>query len=356
MVPIDGALSAQATTDVNGTMTAKLCETVSPEAKRKIIGDTFMRATQKVAEELGLKADNLYLAQGTLRPDLIESASAMVSSNAAVIKTHHNDTQLVRQLRDEGRILEPLCEYHKDEVRELGIALGLPEHLVWRQPFPGPGLAIRILCADEPYVTDDFDTVAQNLRSVCADCSPLPVSPILLPVRTVGVQGDGRSYAYLAALTLPSDPSGSWEGLLQLAKQIPGKVHQVNRVVFMLGAAVSDCPKAITPTRLTPEPIEQLRKADHVVNQVLAKYDLLRSLSQVPVTLFPVGFDVPGGRCVGIRAFITRDFMTGTPALPGKDIPLEALEEMRKGVLAIPGVVRVALDISPKPPATTEWE
>ena len=77
----------------------------------------------------------MFLAQGTLRPDLIESASAMVSTNAAVIKTHHNDTQLVRRLRDEGRIIEPLADYHKDEVRELGIELGLPSHLVWRQPF-----------------------------------------------------------------------------------------------------------------------------------------------------------------------------------------------------------------------------
>jgi len=79
-------------------------------------------------------------------------------------------------------------------------------------------------------------------------------------------------------------------------------------------------------------------------------------VSQVPVTLFPVALDTPNGRCVGIRAFITRDFMTGTPALPGRDIPLAALEEMRKGVLAVPGIARIALDISPKPPATTEWE
>ena len=76
----------------------------------------------------------------------------------------------------------------------------------------------------------------------------------------------------------------------------------------------------------------------------------------MPVTLFPVGFGLPGGRSIGIRAFITRDFMTGTPALPGKDIPLAALDEIVSGVTKLEGVARVALDISPKPPATTEWE
>ena len=145
--------------------TAALEETVQPEEKRKIIGDTFMVVTQQLCEQKGLKAEDVFLAQGTLRPDLIESASALVSTNAECIKTHHNDTQLVRRLRDEGRILEPLRDYHKDEVRELGVALGLPSHLVWRQPFPGPGLAIRVLCAEEPYVTSEFDATSATLAT-----------------------------------------------------------------------------------------------------------------------------------------------------------------------------------------------
>ena len=108
---------ACATTDIKGARTGELQHTVSPEEKRKIIGDTFMVVTQQLCEKKGLKAADVFLAQGTLRPDLIESASTLVSSNAECIKTHHNDTQLVRQLRDEGRVLEPLRDYHKDEVR-----------------------------------------------------------------------------------------------------------------------------------------------------------------------------------------------------------------------------------------------
>jgi GMP synthase (glutamine-hydrolysing) len=101
----------------------------------------------------------VFLAQGTLRPDLIESASEIASKTADVIKTHHNDTQLVRELRKRGRIVEPLQDYHKDEVRALGEELGLPHGMVWRQPFPGPGLAIRILCAEEPYFHRDHDQI-----------------------------------------------------------------------------------------------------------------------------------------------------------------------------------------------------
>ena len=108
------------------------------------IADSYIR-------RLGLNPESVLLAQGTLRPDLIESGStvACASRAADTIKTHHNDTHLVRKLRSLGRVIEPLQDYHKDEVRDLGLALGLPEHLVWRQPFPGPGLAIRV-CVQTP--------------------------------------------------------------------------------------------------------------------------------------------------------------------------------------------------------------
>ena len=148
-----------ATTDVNGTETLPLNQTLNPEHKRKIIGDTFMRVSDSYVKNSHLLEKEIYLVQGTLRPDLIESASSIASSNADVIKTHHNDTQLVRDLRETGKIVEPLQEYHKDEVRELGKKLGLSDALVMRQPFPGPGLAIRILCADEPHTTEEDEEI-----------------------------------------------------------------------------------------------------------------------------------------------------------------------------------------------------
>ncbi|XP_048460053.1 GMP synthase [glutamine-hydrolyzing] isoform X5 [Rhincodon typus] len=191
--------------------------TTNPEEKRKIIGDTFVKIANEVIGEMNLKPEEVYLAQGTLRPDLIESASLEASGKADVIKTHHNDTELIRKLREEGKVIEPLKDFHKDEVRALGRELGLPEDVILRHPFPGPGLAIRIICADEPYICKDFaetnnilkivadfsasvkkpHTLLQRVKSCTSDeeqeqlmqiTSLHSLSAFLLPIKTVGVQ------------------------------------------------------------------------------------------------------------------------------------------------------------------------
>jgi len=337
-----------ATTAINGVETPPLREVTDPEVKRTIIGDTFMRVMEGVVSEMQLDPENSVLAQGTLRPDLIESASQLASSKAAVIKTHHNDTRLVRELRAKGQVVEPLQHLHKDEVRKLAESLGLPPELVWRQPFPGPGLAIRLLCSKEPYITESFDDIIERLK----EFEESDIAAHLLPVRTVGVQGDGRSYSYLVGLSGSPD----WQRLLTKAREIPKRVHEVNRVVYVFGDKLENPTLEITPTFPTPEAVQQLRLADYQVNEVLRKYGLHESLSQVPVVSFPVNFGEQGKRSIGIRTFITNDFMTGVPALPGEHIPEEALEEMFKGVLKVPGIARVVYDLTSKPPGTTEWE
>ncbi len=338
-----------AKTKVGGRETSRLKETVSPEEKRKIIGDTFMRVAEKAVKDLDLDPDEVFLCQGTLRPDLIESASELASSNADTIKTHHNDTELVRDLRKKGRVIEPLKDYHKDEVRNLGKMLGLPDEIVWRQPFPGPGLAVRIICADKPYITDDFENIQDQLKVF----SDKDVSASLLPVQTVGVQGDSRSYSYLVGLSGKKD----WKKLVSIAKEIPKKVHKVNRVVYVFGEKIEKDVRTITPAHLTEDVIRQLQEADDIVNDILYKNDLIRKLSQVPVILFPVDFGMKGSRGIAIRTFITNDFMTGVPAVPGADIPEKVVDEMVKEILKkVKGISRVVYDLTAKPPGTTEWE
>ena len=317
-----------ARTQIDGAESAELCVTVKPEVKRKVIGDCFMRVSEEELRKFGLDPEHVFLAQGTLRPDLIESASAMASigGSAEVIKTHHNDTALVRALRDRGRIMEPLKDLHKDEVRLLGLELGLPSQLIWRQPFPGPGLAVRILCATEAFTTPQDEEIVRALRDYSTD----RITVSLLACRTVGVQGDSRSYAGLVGLSSTASAAASgdcpnWHSLFHLAKEIPKRVHGVNRVIYVFGAPLTEGHyRSITRTLLTPESITQLQQADEVVNRILLQYNLIKPLSQVPVILFPVDFSQPGEdntgkRSICIRTFITNDFMTGVPALPAKD-------------------------------------
>jgi GMP synthase (glutamine-hydrolysing) len=370
---------------------------VSPEDKRHIIGDTFIRVAEAALSELGADSSGFFLAQGTLRPDLIESASKTASGHASTIKTHHNDTTLVRELREKGRVIEPLKDYHKDEVRELGRKLGLPEEIVMRQPFPGPGLAVRIICAEEPYITKEFEETNKQLvnlvnykdapesfreliREVFAKnfketerrlLGLKEVYATLLPIKTVGVQGDGRSYKHLVGLSGYCE----WSELFFLAELIPKVFHNVNRVVYIFGDPVRGEVRQITRTYANEETVRQLQKADDIVNKILDEERLLNKLSQTPVILLPINFGMPEARSIAIRTFITNDFMTGRAAVPGKeaepgkeallgkevelrkDIDERVVLKMAKRILeSVGGISRVVYDLTSKPPGTTEWE
>ncbi|KAJ9441657.1 GMP synthase [Diplonema papillatum] len=383
------------TTEVTDRATGKryttkpLRDTTSPEEKRRIIGDTFMKVTKSMLKELHLDPDSTFIAQGTLRPDLIESASSMASSKADAIKTHHNDTELVREMRKQGRVIEPLKDYHKDEVRELGMSLGLPKELVMRQPFPGPGLGVRLICADQPFICDNFESVNEFLAHVvCIEAAPDRVKEAvknvfgqdltalhdsglqatILPFKTVGVQGDGRTYSYLCALSSARKPD--WPRLMRFAHIIPKVCRAVNRVCFVFGPPVKGPIRKITPTWPRTDVLNQLRAADSAVNKLLIAHDLTIVLSQVPVVSFPIDFDATeeasspskkartaGKHSIAIRTFITNDFMTGKPAVPGsKEMPLDVLDKMVQDVQKVEGISRVVYDLTAKPPGTTEWE
>lgn len=375
-------------------LTKILCQTINPEEKRKIIGDVFVRIANDAISEMGLKTEDVFIAQGTLRPDLIESASALASGKADAIKTHHNDCPLIRCLRDEGRVVEPLIDFHKDEVRQIGCDLGLPSSLVQRHPFPGPGLAIRILCADEAYIDKDFSetqvivkimaeyeqmlqkkhALLNRVESATSEAerqqlirvsSKNHIAATLLPIRSVGVQGDRRSYSYVVGLSCEnlSPEDVIWDDMLFLAKLIPRVCHNINRVCYIFGKMVHHPVIDITPTHLTSNVISTLRQADHVTNQILIANGCMSALSQMPVVLIPVHFDRDAAsrapscqRSVVLRPFVTNDFMTGTPAVPGKELPFHVVEKIIRDVLAVKGISRVLYDLSSKPPGTTEWE
>jgi len=375
---------------VRKCQTKILCQTVHPEEKRRIIGDTFMTVANDLIEELKLKPEDVFLGQGTLRPDLIESASALASGQADAIKTHHNDTDLVRELRKQGRVVEPLKDFHKDEVRAIGRDLGLPADLVERHPFPGPGLAIRVICAEEPYIEKDFGETAIMLRVITDFHNSIKkpnalvtriqstmsaqdqellkqisqtdsLTSTLLPIRSVGVQGDCRTYSYVAALSCDGQPN--WENLNTLAKIIPRTCHNINRVVFAFGGKIREPISDVTATCLTSGVLSTLRQCDDLANKVLRDAECVGRLSQMPLVMIPVHFDrdpllhLPScQRSVVIRTFLTADFMTGVAAVPGKHIPEEVIFGMAEEMLTVQGISRILYDLTSKPPGTTEWE
>jgi len=208
-----------------------------PEIKRKRIGAEFIAVFEDEAKKLG---DIPWLAQGTLYPDVIESVSFRGPS--ATIKTHHNVGGL--PLKMQFKLVEPLRELFKDEVRKLGELLGLPPEIVWRQPFPGPGLAIRVLGEVTPDRLDllrEADAVVQEeVRRAGLERTVWQAFAVLLPIRTVGVMGDFRTYAHVIALRavmsqdamtadwarLPYDLLGA------ISNRIINEVKGINRVVF----------------------------------------------------------------------------------------------------------------------------
>ncbi len=216
----------------------KLAGISEPEQKRKIIGDEFVRVFQDAAKRIkGVE----FLAQGTLYPDVIESVSAH-GGPTAVIKSHHNVGGLPKDMK--FKLVEPLRELFKDEVRELGHALGLPKEMVYRHPFPGPGLGVRILGE----VTSEFADLLRRADAIFIEEltdsgwyeKTSQAFAVFLPIKSVGVMGDGRTYEYVVALraVVTSDfMTAHWaelpyELLGKVSNRIINEVRGINRVVY----------------------------------------------------------------------------------------------------------------------------
>jgi GMP synthase (glutamine-hydrolysing) len=208
-----------------------------PERKRKIIGATFIDVFERRANELGTFD---FLAQGTLYPDVIESVSVIGPS--AAIKSHHNVGGLPERMR--FKLVEPLRELFKDEVRAVGTTLGLEDEFVWRQPFPGPGLAVRLL---GPATRDRLDllrradaVVVDEVRKAGWYRRLWQSFAVLLPVQSVGVMGDGRTYEYTVAIRAVESKDGmtaDWarlphDLLAAISSRIVNEVRGINRVVY----------------------------------------------------------------------------------------------------------------------------
>ena len=214
----------------------KLAGVTEPERKRKIIGEEFIRVFEAEAKKIG-KVD--YLVQGTIYPDVIESGAG----DAATIKSHHNVGGLPEHV-DFEEIIEPLRDLFKDEVRQLGIELGLPERFVWRQPFPGPGLAVRVIgeiTEEKLAILRDADAIfREEIANAGLDRDINQYFAVITDMRSVGVMGDGRTYDYtlaLRAVTTTDFMTADWaripyDVLEKASNRIVNEVKHVNRLVY----------------------------------------------------------------------------------------------------------------------------
>lgn len=328
--------------DASDTFLTALKGVTDPERKREIIGNTFIEVFEREAERLGLESS--LLGQGTIYPDTIETGG---TARADVIKTHHNRVPLVVRMMEAGRVIEPLRDLYKSEVRELGRKLGLSDDLILRHPFPGPGLGIRCLCSDGT-APDGFDpsAAAAVLDPITG---PAGLRGLLLPIRSVGVKADLRSYEFPVLL---QGGDVAWEQLVTLAGRIGQEVPGVNRCIHRLdrGAPVETAaPEAAAITR---ERLDLLRRLDHVVMTGLAEHGLMDTIWQCPTVLVPVSLDGRGRELVVVRPIHSEKAMTARPA----PLPAALVDTLLDTASSIPEVAGVAIDVTTKPPATIEWE
>lgn len=318
----------------------KLEGLVEPEEKRKAIGNAFLDVQKQVASELKLDSGDWLLGQGTIYPDHIETGG---SAHASKIKTHHNRVPEIERMIKKGLIVEPIADFYKDEVREIGQKLGLPEKMVMRHPFPGPGLGVRILCQHEEFPLKNAHQIEAQIQEKYGLASRV------IPVRSVGVQGDARSYRHPAAVFTSRSPAE----LVSAATEVPNMFPDINRFLYCLSQnTVPETLFSVLPAEVHTNRIALLQEADALIRKILEEEGLQKDVWQFPVVLLPFGV-IPSTESVILRPIQSENAMTATSVIFSDEI----LQKMSEAIVQkIPQISAVFLDMTSKPPGTIEWE
>lgn len=322
----------------------KLSGITAPETKRAIIGKEFIAVKDSEMKNFDLDPQKWMMAQGTIYPDTIESGG---TKNADKIKTHHNRVKEVLDLMEKGLVLEPLSDLYKDEVRSLGEELGIPHELVWRHPFPGPGLGVRLLCSDGKLAQDmvKFNDVCEsNGESLEAYLKKNNIQGFLLPIKSVGVQGDGRTYAQPFLITT----NLTWKECEHFSTDIANRFKAINRVVYQIGSVSNSAPTLISQYA-TRENFDTLRKFDNICTEFLRQNNLYEQIWQMPVVQVPLTLN--NKPCIVMRPVNSTEAMTANFA----EIDQTMLQELWRKFESN-GAGSLWYDITHKPPGTIEWE
>lgn len=309
-----------------------------PEKKREIIGKHFVNIKNEEFNKIETGNDLWVLGQGTIYPDTIESGCSTYSSK---IKTHHNRVEEIVKLLHDKKVIEPLAEFYKDEVRVLAEALGLPKNIVNKEPFPGPGLSVRCICSPEEKPVQESTELTNVLFKY-------GLKGFIAPVKTVGVQGDYRSYKDIAVIynNIP------FSNLVNISSEITNNISTINRVAYIVKTKESNPDKMMIHERsINNDRLELLKEADYIVrNFVEENKRNLPEIWQFPIIIFPLGCN--GNESIALRPILSTDGMTAKFAEINKTL----LEQAAQRILKLNGISTVLYDITNKPPATIEWE
>ncbi len=308
-----------------------------PEQKRKIIGETYL----DVAEEWFKKNvetihESSILGQGTIYPDTIETGG---TKHADIIKTHHNRIDRIQKMIKQGKVIEPLKNFYKDEVRAIGRKLNLSRHLLNRHPFPGPGLGIRVLCSESKI--NALKLPKLKLKKTALNCQ-------ILPIKSVGVQGDSRTYAYPLAVW----GINNWNKLEKISTDLTNKYRNINRVIKVCWIRSEGMPKfqCKPNTYLTKERLNLLREINDILEQEIRKAKIYDKIWQFPVILVPLTLN--GGESIILRPVESREAMTANFYKMSKSV----LTKITYQIAKFTKIDAVFYDVTNKPPATIEWE
>ncbi|MCR5623310.1 MAG: glutamine-hydrolyzing GMP synthase [Treponema sp.] len=363
-----------------------------PQKKRMAVGENFITVRDAVVSRLGLadsgtaeplsegkcepsgsstvgrEAEPWLLAQGTLYPDIIESGG---TKNSHVIKTHHNRVDGIQKLLEQGLVIEPLKDLYKDEVRSIGKKIGLSDELVMRHPFPGPGLSINVLCSDGKMAecdVADYEAAKKELAALdtggifCEDCHA-SLSMSVLPVRSVGVQGDFRTYRFPAVASFVKDDGGlaqgflhlpkKWEKLEALSSRVTNRCDKLNRCIIKLyqKPGLKEADFALQEGYCDKRRLDQTRDADDIVLTALHKSGWYGKIFQHLTVNLPYASSKEHCSFV-LRPLCSEDVMTARFAWLDKEL----LEGIVRDIAALPYVDAVFYDLTNKPPATFGWE
>ena len=350
--------------DASASFLNAIAGLTDPQKKRMAVGENFITVRNEVVAKQHLDENNWLLAQGTLYPDIIESGG---TKNSNTIKTHHNRVAGIQELIAKGLIIEPIRELYKDEVRAIGKKLGLSEELVMRHPFPGPGLSINVLCNDGKSWSqkdeDELLAAKKELNEIkidmfCQNCTA-NLKRDVLPVRSVGVQGDFRTYRFPALLTFADEGNGFYhfpkkrEKLEACSSTITNSAKYINRTCIKLyqKPELKDEALKLQEGYCEKRRLDQLREVDNIVLTELHKSGWYNKIFQ------HLTIDLPYASCSENASFVLRpviseDVMTARFAM----LPEELLGNIVKQIAALPFVDALYFDATNKPPATFGWE